>query len=276
MKKLFLGENSSGSFALGLPNWFAHSLHATATLIGISAIAGALAAPAQAADMPMPVKAPAPPIVWNWTEFYFGVHIGYAQGSTSWCTTLVAANCAADRISQDPYGFAIGGQFGYRYQISNFVIGAEYQLDGMAINQTSPSSFAPATNTRYSAFNNLQSLTGQAGIVAWDRTLLYGKGGWALTRVNFDAANTVTGLDVSPAQWKWVDGWTAGAGLEYLLWTHVSIGVEYDYYRFNIGNYTNLLSNAGGVVGCAFCSFGRSDVQTITARLNVKLWPWGP
>jgi outer membrane immunogenic protein len=159
--------------------------------------------------------------------------------------------------------------------MGNFVIGAEYLLDGIAINQTSASSFAPATNTRYSAFNNLQSLTGQAGL-AFDRTLFYGKGGWALTRVNYDAQNTVTGLDVSTPQWKWVDGWTAGAGLEYMLWTHVSIGVEYDYYRFNIGNYTNLLSNAGGVVACAFCNFGRSDVQTITARLNVKLWPWGP
>ncbi len=274
MKKLFLGDDSSGSFALGLPSWLADGLRATAALVGVSAIAALLAAPAQAADMPMPVKASAPPIVWNWTEYYFGVHIGYAQGGTSWCTTLVTAACGADTISQNPYGYAIGGQFGGRWQINNFVIGAEYQLDGLAINQTSPSRADP-NGTRYSAFNNLQSLTGQAGI-ALDRTLLYGKGGWALTRVNFDAQNTVTGLDVSTPQWKWVDGWTAGAGLEYLLWTHVSIGVEYDYYRFNIGNYTNLLSNAGGVVGCAFCNFGRSDVQTITARLNVKLWPWGP
>jgi len=273
MKKLFLGDNSSGSFALGLPNWFAHGLRATATLIGISAIASGLAVPALAADMPMPVKAPAPPIVWSWTEFYFGVHIGYAQGSTSWCTTLAVANCAADRISQDPYGIAAGGQFGYRYQISNLVIGAEYQLDGMAINQTSPSPADP-NGTRYSAFNNLQSLTAQAGL-AFDRTLFYGKGGWALTRVNYDATNTVTGLDVS-TPFKWVDGWTVGGGLEYMLYTHVSIGVEYDYYRFNIGNYTNITNNAGGVVGCAFCGFGRSDVQTIIARLNVKLWPWGP
>jgi outer membrane immunogenic protein len=238
-------------------------------------MAAALAAPARAADMPMPVKAPAPPIVWNWTEFYFGVHIGYAEGSTSWCTTMVAANCASDRISQDPYGYSIGGQFGYRYQINNFVIGAEYLLDGIAINQTSPSTLAPATSTRYSAFNNLQSLTGQVGI-ALDRSLLYGKGGWALTRVNYDATNTVTGADLSTQQWKWVDGWTAGAGFEYLLWTHVSIGVEYDYYRFNIGNYTNILTNQGALVGCSFCNFGKSDVQTITARLNVKLWPWGP
>jgi outer membrane immunogenic protein len=273
MKKLFLGDHSSGSTALGLPNWFAYGLRTTSTLIGISTIAVALAAPAQAADMLMPVKAPTPPIVWNWTEFYFGVHIGYADASTSWCTTFAVANCAADKISQDPYGYSIGGQFGYRYQINNLVIGAEYELDGMAINQTSPS--VQPNGLRYSAFNNLQSLTGQAGL-AFDRTLFYGKGGGALTRVDFDATNSVTGADVSTASWKWVDGWTVGGGLEYLLYTHVSIGVEYDYYRFNIGNYTNLASNGGPAVACAFCNFGRSDVQTITARLNVKLWPWGP
>jgi outer membrane immunogenic protein len=274
MKKLFLGDdNSSESTALGLPDWFAQGLRATATLIGISAITASLAAPAQAADMAMPVKAPTTPIVWGWTEFYFGPHIGFAQASTSWCTTFAVANCAADRISQDPYGYSIGGQFGYRYQAGNFVIGAEYMLDGMAINQTSPS--VQPNGLRYSAFNNLQSLTAQGG-VAFDRTLLYGKGGWALTRVDFDATNTVTGADVSTASWKWVDGWVVGGGLEYMLYTHVSIGVEYDYYRFNIGSYTNLASNGGPAVACAFCSFGRSDVQTIIARLNVKLWPWGP
>jgi outer membrane immunogenic protein len=275
MKKLFLGNESSGSPARRLPNWLVGGLRTTAVLIGASAIATSLTAPAAAADMAMPVKASAPPIVWDWTEFYFGVHIGYAQGGTSWCTTVVAA-CAADTISQNPYGYAAGGQFGYRWQVNNFVIGAEYQLDGMAINQTSTSAADP-TGTRYSAFNNLQSLTGQAGI-AFDRTLFYGKGGWALTRVNFDATDAIGGaaMDLSTPQWKWVDGWTAGGGLEYMLWTHVSIGVEYDYYRFNIGNYTNLATNTGAVVACAFCGFNKSYVQTITARLNVKLWPWGP
>jgi outer membrane immunogenic protein len=273
MTKMFLGNDGSGSRARGLPGWLATGVRAIALLISMSAIAASLAAPAQAADMPMPVKAPAPPIVWDWTEFYFGVHIGYADANTSWCTTLVTT-CGADPTSQKPYGYAIGGQFGYRWQVNNFVLGAEYQLDGMAINQTSPS-IADPTGTRYSAFNNLQSLTGQAGF-AFDRTLLYGKGGYALTRVNFDAQDTGTGVDLSTPQWKWVDGWTAGGGLEYLLWTHVSIGVEYDYYQFNIGNYTNISTNFGTPVTCAFCNFGKSSVQTITARLNVKLWPWGP
>jgi outer membrane immunogenic protein len=280
MKIMLLGKSSSGSRALSLPDCVAESLRAKATLIGAAAIAAVLAGPALAADMPMPVKAPAQTIVWDWNEVYFGVHIGYAAANTTWCTDFAAVNCNVagapkDAVNQDPYGYAIGGQFGYRWQATpNIVLGASYDIDGMAINMTSPS-VTQANGTRYSAFNNLQSVTGEAGL-SLGRNLFYGKGGWALTRVNFDAQNTVTGADVSTANWKWVDGWTVGGGYEYLLWTHMSIGVEYDYYQFNIGNYTNIVSNTGALVGCAFCNFGKANVQTILARLNVKLWPWGP
>jgi outer membrane immunogenic protein len=278
MKSLLLGNNSSGSYASNWPDRVFKSLCSKRTVLGAAAIAATLATPALAADMPMPVKAPAAPIVWGWTEFYFGLHIGYAGANTSWCTDAFAVNCGTartDSISQNPYGYAMGGQFGYRWQATNnFVLGAEYMIDGTQLNITSPSHLDP-TGTRYSSFNNLESATGQVGF-AFDRTLIYGKGGWALTRLNFDAADTATGADLNPSTWKWVQGWTAGAGLEYMLWTHLSIGVEYNYYQFNVGNYTNVLANTGATIGCAFCNFGKTDVQTVLARINVKLWPWGP
>jgi outer membrane immunogenic protein len=278
MKIVLLKDNLQRS----RPRWWAvntvKGLRRVIACIALTATFASLASTIFAADMPMPVKAPQPPIVWSWTEFYFGVHIGYAQANTSWCTDVFAVTCAGaatDSVTQTPKGFAAGGQFGYRWQATdNIVIGAEYMLDGMAINLTSPSRVDP-NGLRYSAFNNLQSITGQLGF-AFDRALLYGKGGWADTRVNFDAQDTVTGVDLSTPSWKWVNGWTAGGGLEYMLWTHLSIGVEYDYYRFNISNYTNLATNTGAVVGCAFCNMNRSNVQTVLARLNVKLWPWGP
>jgi opacity protein-like surface antigen len=280
MTRLLVGDNRAETRSPSLPNGIFDSLGAKTTLLGVAAILATLATPVLAADMAMPVKAPSPPIVWDWNEAYFGVHIGYAQATSSWCTDAFAVNCNVagapkDLVSQSPYGYAIGGQFGYRWQATqNFVLGAEYQVDGMAINMTSPSRTDP-NGTRYSAFNSLQAIDAQAGL-ALGRNLFYGKGGWAFTRVDFDAQDTVSGADVSTPQWKWVNGWTAGGGYEFMLWTHLSIGVEYDYYKFNIGNYTNILSNTGAVVGCAFCNFGKESVQTITARLNVKLWPWGP
>src|SRR5580658_9568980 len=166
MTRLLASDNSVETRTPALPNGIFDSLGAKAALLGAAAIVAAFATPARAADMPMPVKASAPPIVWDWNEAYFGVHIGYAQGTTSWCTDAFAVNCNVagapkDLVSQSPYGYAIGGQFGYRWQATpNFVLGAEYEVDGMAINMTSPSHTDPF-GTRYSAFNNLQSLTGQ-------------------------------------------------------------------------------------------------------------------
>ena len=63
---LLLGNNSSGSLTFNWPDRVFKGL-------GAVAIAATLATPALAADMPMPVKAPEAPIVWSWTEFYFGV-----------------------------------------------------------------------------------------------------------------------------------------------------------------------------------------------------------
>jgi outer membrane immunogenic protein len=275
MKSFFMRKCAVGSSKS--PHRDAMRLDGKWALI-VAAITAVLITPAAAADMPMPVKAPVAPIVWDWNEVYFGVHIGQADGSTSWCTNFFAVNCATtqtDRINQVLRGASIGGQFGYRWQAtSNIVLGAEAMLDGMAINKTSPSNLDP-NGTRYSAFNNIVSTTGQLGF-AWDRVLTYGKGGWAMTRVNFDAQDTVSGADLSTPQWKWEQGWTAGAGIEYLLWTHMSIGLEYNYYQFDISSFNNLTANTGAVVGCSFCNFGRSSVQTVVARMNVKLWPWGP
>jgi outer membrane immunogenic protein len=241
--------------------------------LGVLAAGAALSNAAMAADMEF--KAPPPAPVWSWTEFYFGLNIGYAKGMTSWCTEAEGTACPGiDTYHQSPTGIVEGGQFGYRYQIPStpVVVGFEAMLDGLNISNQAFGAISP-TQTRYTEFNNLASATGSLGF-AMGRALVYGKGGWAGTELNLDADDTVTGADVS--KWQWINGWTAGAGLEYQLFTHFSIGVEYNYYQFDPGNISNLTNNLGAVIACAFCNFGRTNVQTITGRINIKLWPWGP
>jgi outer membrane immunogenic protein len=242
-------------------------------------LSAALSNSAMAADL---LKAPPAPIpMWGWTEFYFGISIGYADAQTSWCTDANAANCLTghpvDIFNQKPSGITNGGEFGYRYQIPNTpaVVGVEAMIGGLSANTTAAGVPSPATLTRYTQFNNLESVTGQLGF-AIGRTLVYGKGGWAATELHLDADNTVTGADLST--YKWVeDGWTAGAGIDYQLFTHFSVGFEYNYYQFNVGNVSGLVSTAGGgPVACSFCDFGRTSVQTFTGHINIKLWPWGP
>jgi len=231
---------------------------------------------ADAADMA--VKAPTtfgPAPVPLWDGLYIGANVGDARSSTSWCTdATVLTGCGGgaptDQVSMKASGLVAGGQVGYRFVLGNFVIGPEAMLDGLQIHSTigDANPGIGAGRTRTTTFSGIQSVTGDAGF-AFDRFLAYGKGGWALTHVSYDANSVVDG-DLKANQY--VQGWTAGGGLEYTLpaggW---SIGVEYDYYRFNPGNQINLANNNGGLP-CGFCNFGgQTNVQTILARLNLRI-----
>ena len=228
-----------------------------------------------AADMP--VKAPEGPVpVWGWTEFYFGLNIGYGDTATSWCTEAEGTLCPGpDIFSEKPSGLVEGGQFGFRWQMPNapLVLGTEIMFDGFDTNTSAAGVLSPATQTRYTEFNNLVSATGSVGL-SMGRLLAYGKGGWAATELHLDADDAVSGADIST--WQWVNGWTAGAGLEYMLFTHFSFGVEYNYYQFNIANMSAGPNTLGATIACPFCDFGKTNIQTITGRINIKLWPWGP
>jgi outer membrane immunogenic protein len=227
---------------------------------------------ADAADMA--IKAPTtfgPAPIGLWEGIYIGGNGGYAMSNTSWCTTAVIG-CAGDPMSMKANGAVGGGQVGYRFKFGNFVIGPEAMLDGMTIHSTviDTNPGVGAGNTRTSTFAGLMSVTGNAGF-AFDRFLAYGKGGWALTHTSFDA--TIPGPDDLKGN-EFVQGWTAGGGLEYTLTSGWSIGVEYDYYRFDPGNMINRTTAGGAAVACGFCNFGnQTNVQTILARLNVRIGP---
>ncbi len=62
------------------------------------------------------------------------------------------------------------------------------------------------------------------------------------------------------------NGWTAGASLEYALWDHVILGVEYDYVQLNTGNRNQI--PAAGPPGTQVEA--GVDIQTVTARLSFK------
>jgi outer membrane immunogenic protein len=233
---------------------------------------------ADAADMA--VKAPTifgPAPIGLWEGFYIGGNGGYARSSTSWCTdATVVTGCGGgaptDKVSMKASGAVGGGQVGYRFKFGNFVIGPEAMLDGMTIHSSlgDANPGIGAGRTRSTTFSGLMSVTGDAGFT-FDRFLAYGKGGWALTHVSFDANNPAVDGDLKGNEF--VQGWTAGGGLEYTLSSGWSIGVEYDYYRFNPGNMINS-ANAAGPVACAFCNFGnQTNIQTIMARLNVRIGP---
>ncbi|MGY4351012.1 opacity protein-like surface antigen [Bradyrhizobium sp. GM7.3] len=129
----------------------------------------ALAAPAAAADMQARTytKAPAytpPQVIYNWTGFYIGGHVGGAF--------------AGDSSFQSSDARFLGGvQGGFDYQFApNWVMGVEAQYSWLPTNNggaTFPLGTQVTSNT-----DQLGSVTGRIGYT-WGPALLYAKGGYA-------------------------------------------------------------------------------------------------
>ena len=95
----------------------------------------ALGVPALGADMA--VKAPplATPVAapYTWTGWYIGVNAGYGVGQRQ---GEFALGPAFETFNAVPSGAFGGGQLGFNYQIMNFVLGAETDLQGAGISDT--------------------------------------------------------------------------------------------------------------------------------------------
>ena len=138
-------------------------------LLGAAALA-AMAAPAFAADMPARTytKAPAytaPAVVYNWTGFYIGGHVGGAF--------------AGDNSLQGSDARFLGGvQGGFDYQFApNWVMGAEAQYSWLP-NSNNNGVLFPGGTLVTSNTDQLGSVTGRLGYT-WGPALLYAKGGYA-------------------------------------------------------------------------------------------------
>jgi outer membrane immunogenic protein len=228
-------------------------------LLGAAACA-AFAAPAFAADLPAKpyTKAPvykAPEVIYNWTGFYVGGHAGAAfPGSSSLDTSNVR--------------FMGGLQGGFDYEFpNNWVIGAEAQYSWLAGNSGGGVAF-PGGTVASANPDQLGSVTGRLGY-AFGPTLLYAKGGYAW-RNNDNLSVTTGGVPVAfTVDSNHHDGYTVGAGVEYMFTPNWSIKGEYQYYNF--GN-TSFTSGPAPIVGARF----HDDEHTVKLGINYRFGWGGP
>jgi outer membrane immunogenic protein len=111
----------------------------------------------------------------------------------------------------------------------------------------------------------LGSVTGRVGYT-WGPALLYVKGGYAYS----DNSETLALAGVPAAftlDRSHRDGYTVGAGLEYMFAQNWSAKVEYQYYNFGSSRF---------VTPVALVPFGsfRNDDHTVKAGLNYR-FNWG-
>jgi outer membrane immunogenic protein len=191
-------------------------------LLGGIALSIALAAPAMAADLRMPVKAPPPMVApaYNWTGFYIGAHVGGAWGTKDWVAVGVGP-----LGSHDIDGLIAGGQVGFNYQVGAWVWGVEVDFSWANLDGGHTDTVFVGNNT--TEVNWLGTATGRVGL-AWDRALIYAKGGAAWVRDVYTITSPGFLAETRDTNW----GWTVGAGLEYGLTPNWSMKLEYNYLDF--------------------------------------------
>ncbi len=217
---------------------------------------------AQAADLP-PARAPAavPPVayappVYNWSGIYVGGNLGAGFADSSWSDPFTGAHNKFDKS-----GFIGGGQVGVNWQINALVIGIEGDFDWTGLKGSGHDSRGDLinTNTQWTS-----TVTGRIG-AAFDRLLIYGKGGVAFAHDN-DSLNDVFGSTASASLNR--TGWTAGAGLEYAFAPNWSAKIEYDYLGF--GSTTLNLPTTNFP---AYSTNASLNVQEVKAGINFKFGP---
>jgi opacity protein-like surface antigen len=227
-----------------------------------------LAGSAMAADMPL--KAPVPRVVSDWTGFYIGVHGGYGWadhttiGFNKHEFAALPPDLALSSTSKLKGG-VFGGHAGYNWQWSQrWVGGLEVDFSGADLKQsrsisvqdfnTSGELVDVRTHLRASKLDWLASARARLGFLLTPEFLLYGTGGAAWTHTkSLDQRDAI--LVLSGSSESFVErgntshfGWVAGAGGEWKMWnSHWLLRVEYLHYDF--GNSTtsfNTLRTATG------------------------------
>ena len=269
-------------------------------LLLASAATALLTGAASAADLPRraappPVFTPVP--VFTWTGAYFGINAGYAFDASSRTNNTFAVpfpyaapGTVASFRDRSQDGFSGGAQIGYNWQItpgSGVVIGFEADAQYLDFGRNRNNAFisgavAPGyyvTDPRgLSSLDYFGTVRGRLGY-AFDRTLVYGTGGFAYGSGSADRSfGGYAGND------SFRTGYAVGGGIEYALPTDsflnffrssaVTLKVEGLYVNLdrNTRNQGAFVINAANNFPVVYNNIGRRDDEfaVIRAGLNYK------
>jgi outer membrane immunogenic protein len=223
-------------------------------VIGFAALG--VAAPASAADLAARPYTKAPPpmmaALYDWSGFYLGVNGGGGWSRKCWDRTSTAGVPVVPAVPEgchDATGGVAGGQIGYRWQAGSWVFGLEAQGDWADLKGSNTSLIVPPVLftlqglpivvpplKNQSRIDGIGLFTGQVGF-AWDRALLYVKGGAAVTADRYRGFDSVTGIaQDSASETRW--GGVVGTGVELAFAPNWSVAFEYDHLFMGTRNLT--------------------------------------
>lgn len=257
-----------------------------------SAVALIAAGSASAADLSRPIatKSPPPlvPPAFTWTGAYVGLNGGvdwentqtqYSYSSTpgggfdqvfgpsgplgvpgsSAVNRALAIGFLAPSLGKSTTAVGIvGGQWGYNYQIQQYVLGFETDLDWVGGEKTAtftslPNGVVTLNATQTAGLEALGTVRARLGY-AIDRNLFFVTGGLAYGEVKASTmATAVTnpalmlppGTDiVSGSASGWRVGYTVGGGYEYAFTNNLTGKIEYLFYNLGTANYSVAAANS--------------------------------
>jgi len=252
-----------------------------------------LAGPALAADLA--IKAPvykAPPMaVPTWAGWYVGGNAGWVGSADNAVTNTatdtgggglgaaLAGNAIPGSAPLKYSGFLAGGQFGYNWQVRNWVYGLEADFDGSTARGSSTVSyptppFVPITTGYSRELDWLATVRGRVGYTLLPSFLVYGTGGLAVGETKVGSSAVAPAAAPPPESEPTTNitasntsaGWTAGAGVEWMFAPQWSVKAEYLYV--DLGNHSNTLTYTYGPNTSTMTSTVRDTDNIVRAGVN--------
>jgi outer membrane immunogenic protein len=243
----------------------------------------AAAAPAFAADAVMyndPAPAAAAPMAAapNWSGFYVGGQLGGVFGETGTFGlspfTPALQTAFAPGFSGDFDSGLIGGvHAGYDIQSGNFVFGGIIDISATDVSDTQNGfSVTPARYTVTRELDYLATLRGRIGYAIGSSFLVYGTAGLAYGEVDFSYEQPGSGATTTTSGGQDDDfGYTVGAGVEAMVTSNISVGLEYLYTDLGDNDFNANL--VGGPFGAGTTGFGTDrsfDFHTVQAKVSFR------
>jgi outer membrane immunogenic protein len=212
---------------------------------------------------------------FTWTGFYVGGHIGYGWGDNNRVRDLDGYNANGSFGIGDANGASLGLQLGYNWQFQRFVVGIEGDAGFLGV--TGAAQFPPFVGVRTPAdsaatvdMDYYGTITGRLGFTVAERTLIYGKGGWAWVhaRASFTDSDPNGTILVSGLERKdTLGGGVWGGGVEHALSDWFTLKVE--YLHFDVSDTLTHTARTSGGTPFRFAHHV-TDIDTVKVGFNLK------
>lgn len=218
-----------------------------------------------AADFAGP-KTPAPASArFDWSGLYLGAHLGGSWSTSSYNHVETTPPGTNEAFSVTPSSIAGGLQIGVLKQFDNFVVGAEAKYTFRNGEASAHTDLAGFPRDRYTINHDVFSVTSKFGW-AQDRWLGYGKLGAAFTDLSYANKLSATGAVLGESR-RNVAGLLLGVGAEYAVLSNVTVGAEYEYAHYYVGNQQQM---SGGLPVAAYNANNKFASHTLSLRANYK------